>query len=248
MPFGRPLVLDDVKRGEVCALISAGLTMAETARYVGCHPRTIVRAMARDAPFCRAVRQAELTARFDPEVLMRRAATTNWRAAAWLLERTNPRDYGRRTPPRAAAQEIEAACAHVIETAVAEVDDPLRQRKLRATLSAAAREAARGARDPGHGCRRLTSPGRSPDAVTQQFLSARFEAAAAPSPAAAEDIPEDIAEEAAEGVLSAAPVAPADDPVPVVTPGLALPLLLLLLAGALPPPMHVPPSHGVPSS
>jgi hypothetical protein len=143
MPLGRPLALDNVKRGEVVALLNAGLTRREAARYVGCAVRTIVREERRCEQFRRAVRDAELTARFDPETLMRRAAVSNWRAAAWLLERTNPRKFARRPPDACRPADVERACERVIEAGLAAVDDPRARRRAFVRMNAAAEDATR---------------------------------------------------------------------------------------------------------
>lgn len=48
---GRPRVLDEIKRREVCALISAGYSMAGAASYVNCSEKTIRREAERNSQF-----------------------------------------------------------------------------------------------------------------------------------------------------------------------------------------------------
>ena len=98
MPVGRPRALDDVKRGEVCALISAGCSIEAAARYVGCNPSTIRREAARNDDFHERLRRAELAAEIQPLHALQRAAATHWRAAAWLLERTRPDRFAKFPP------------------------------------------------------------------------------------------------------------------------------------------------------
>jgi transposase-like protein len=58
---GRRRALDEVKRREVCALISAGSAIADAARYVGCAASTIHREAMRNPEFREHLRRANLT-------------------------------------------------------------------------------------------------------------------------------------------------------------------------------------------
>ena len=89
--MGRKHVLDEVKQREICALITAGMSLRKVARYVGCDRKTIYRERRADPDFDKRVRRAEMAADLAPLELMRRAAATHWRAAAWLLERSERR-------------------------------------------------------------------------------------------------------------------------------------------------------------
>ncbi len=97
--MGRAKVLDDVKKREVCALVTAGMSLAKVARYVGCCRRTILNERDRDADFDQRMRRAELAAELSPMEAMRRAASTHWRAAAWMLDRQERRETERRVKP-----------------------------------------------------------------------------------------------------------------------------------------------------
>lgn len=92
---GRPRALDDAKRREVCALISAGCGIEGAARYVGCVASTIRREGARNPEFGDAIRRAHVSAELTPLQMMREFARKYWRAAAWLLERTNPQRFAK---------------------------------------------------------------------------------------------------------------------------------------------------------
>lgn len=85
--MGRPRVLDDVKKREVCALLTAGMSLTKAADYVGCDRKTILRERRTDPEFEQRVRRARLAHDLTPREAMRRFASTHWRAAAWLLER-----------------------------------------------------------------------------------------------------------------------------------------------------------------
>lgn len=56
--------------------------------------------------------------RLDPLDLMEIAARAHWRAAAWLLERTRPEEYGRKSASAAPRRQVEAALLHVLEAAL----------------------------------------------------------------------------------------------------------------------------------
>ncbi|TWT30973.1 hypothetical protein KOR34_43460 [Posidoniimonas corsicana] len=98
--MSRPRVLDETKRREVCALLTAGMTLGSAAEYVGCSVKTIRRERDRDDDFDLKVRRAKMAARLGPLQAVRRAAETHWRAAAWLVERQERRDERRRADRR----------------------------------------------------------------------------------------------------------------------------------------------------
>jgi hypothetical protein len=103
---GRPRALDDTKRREICALISAGSGVERAASYVGCSTSTIHREAARNAGFDEQLRRAELAAELEPLQLLRKKANTHWRAAAWLLERFNPERFVKPQPMRVPRDEV----------------------------------------------------------------------------------------------------------------------------------------------
>ena len=74
---------------------------------------------------------------------MRNAASTHWRAAAWLLERTNPQQFDRRRGPGCKPQELHDVVDAVIESAAEEVADPDLRDRLCRRLMAVANRAAR---------------------------------------------------------------------------------------------------------
>jgi hypothetical protein len=104
---GRPRALDDNKRREICALVSTGCGVLGAAHYVGCNPITIRREAARNPEFYEQLRSAELAAQVSPLHALRKAANTNWRAAAWFLERTQPQAFGQRRPKSFTVEEIQ---------------------------------------------------------------------------------------------------------------------------------------------
>jgi hypothetical protein len=120
---GRPRVLDEYKRREVCALVSAGCGIEGAARYVGCNTRTIRREALRNPDFHEQLRNAELACELEPLRAMKRAAATHWRAAAWLLERTQPNRFARRGPDAVTPAELDALMQRLSEAIAAELPD-----------------------------------------------------------------------------------------------------------------------------
>jgi hypothetical protein len=84
---GRPRALDEAKKREICALVAAGSTVSRASRYVGCVHKTVVNEARRDREFAEKLRRAEWQAEMDPLAALKGKAKTNWRAAAFLLNR-----------------------------------------------------------------------------------------------------------------------------------------------------------------
>lgn len=104
--MAQPLKLTDATRDRIVQAILAGNYMETAAAYAGISKQTLYRwiqmADEPDAdPIYRDFRDAVETARAQSEIrnvaLIQKAANDGtWQAAAWYLERTNPRRWGRR--------------------------------------------------------------------------------------------------------------------------------------------------------
>lgn len=92
----RQKTLDEQKKTEICAMLTAGMSLTRVARRVGCDRRSIHRERERDPAFGERVRQARMAAELHPHAAMRRFATQHWRAAAWLIDREDRREEERR--------------------------------------------------------------------------------------------------------------------------------------------------------
>ena len=99
-------MLTEAQRHELVALLAAGHSRRAAARLVGCARSTIYRMEARDPKFAERVARAEGPSespqkKQDPrKIFPTLHQPANWRAAAWVLERLNPEDFG---PPRNAS-------------------------------------------------------------------------------------------------------------------------------------------------
>lgn len=103
---GRPRKLSESKQNEVCALIHAGCTLAAAARYVDCSVLTLQREARRNPDFYEKLRKARYSNELSPIRTLRDAAAHDWRAAAWVLERTQPQHYSKRAANSFSPQEV----------------------------------------------------------------------------------------------------------------------------------------------
>jgi hypothetical protein len=120
---GRRPVLDETKRREIAALLSAGCSQRAAARYVGCARSTIAYTLARDEAFAAMVRKALCNAEVTLIRNIRNAAKKEqyWRAAAWMLERAYPERYARRGPDVITVEQIAGLLSHFSQIVAEEV-------------------------------------------------------------------------------------------------------------------------------
>ncbi len=127
---GRPRVLDDVKRREICALVTAGFELGGAAEYVGCSTSTIRRELKRNMEFRERLRRASLACELDPLNSIRQCARSNWRAAAWYLERVNPERFGKRNPVSYSPAEFQEGFKILIDIIQEEVRSPATRKRI----------------------------------------------------------------------------------------------------------------------
>jgi hypothetical protein len=115
--IGRPRALDRKKKLRIDELVGAGATLGEAACEAGVSLRTVERELHYDPDFARRLREAQ-GCEPDYEKVMQRAARTHWRACAWMLERQDPEQYGRRRASSASPFQVETALGAMIEAAL----------------------------------------------------------------------------------------------------------------------------------
>jgi hypothetical protein len=120
---GRPRVLDEIKRSQVVALVASGYGLVGAAKYVGCDPRSIRREADRDEGFDLELREAEKQAKLCPLEAIRHKAHTHWRAAAWLLERTEPKRFSKQSKASMNPSEIDRLFESVLDRLILELSD-----------------------------------------------------------------------------------------------------------------------------
>ncbi len=93
------------------------------AEHVGCEPDDITAAAKEDPRFREQIADARSDADIDALKLLRRTASQekNWRVAAWILERRNPEEYGRRSPNSFSGEQVMEILGRVLDTVMRSV-------------------------------------------------------------------------------------------------------------------------------
>ena len=93
--MGRPAKYSEERADKVCQALRLGATYRAAAGYAGVSEDTLTRWRANSAGFAENVRSSEATAAIGWLAIIQRAAQAgDWRAAAWLLARRYPHEYG----------------------------------------------------------------------------------------------------------------------------------------------------------
>jgi hypothetical protein len=116
-------VLDPKKRTKICGLLSLGYSRNMAAEYVGCDPSTISRTAKRDEAFRAQLADAESETSIDALRLIRHTGSQEryWRAAAWVLERRHPDEYGRRAPNTFTGEQVMRILERALEVVMPSV-------------------------------------------------------------------------------------------------------------------------------
>jgi hypothetical protein len=117
-PAGRPREFDQPLKSELLDHIGQGASVAQAAHIVGTSLRTVQREAKLNDDFHNDLKLALETAPVNPERLMGRAARAHWRAAAWMLERSDPDRYGKRPPNSCREEELQTIMTQLIELAL----------------------------------------------------------------------------------------------------------------------------------
>jgi len=136
---GRPRLLDEEKKVELCEHVAKGASVEDAAETVGVSLRTVQRERQLDEDFDHEL-QLSLRQPPDPLKMMQHAARAHWRAAAWLLERTDPGNYAKRPQNAASPGQFDAGLKFVMEAALSAIPSELHE-QLYESMAAAAEEA-----------------------------------------------------------------------------------------------------------
>ena len=136
---GRRRLLDPEKKVELCEHVAKGAPVEDAAETVGVSIRTVQRERKLDEDFDHEL-QLSLRATPDPLKMMQAASRTHWRAAAWLLERTDPEKFARRAKNSASPAQFDAGLEFVMEAALAAIPPELHE-QVYEYMAAAAEEA-----------------------------------------------------------------------------------------------------------
>lgn len=104
---GRPCLLSKECEAKLLGAIETGMPLKYAAQYAGICYETMnrwrIRGELENAPpefrhFCQAVRQSQAIAMHKLVSRINKASDTDWRAAAWMLERRHPEEFSRPLP------------------------------------------------------------------------------------------------------------------------------------------------------
>jgi len=120
---GNRPALDEGKKREILAIVSVGCSRRTAAKYVGCAPGTITRTARRDPAFAKALGKADTQSEIANMGNIQRAARKEqyWRAAAWALERKNPREFAPRQPDLVSFDQMKELFVEFAEAIVEDV-------------------------------------------------------------------------------------------------------------------------------
>lgn len=104
----KPIELDDARRRRLLAALEAGATIKMAAAAAGVSEDTLSRWRKAGPDLEADMQQAEAAGAVRAlGVIQEAAASGTWQAAAWLLERRYPGEYGRRVPPVEDSKDLE---------------------------------------------------------------------------------------------------------------------------------------------
>ena len=88
---GRPSIVDEPLKEQICLLLSLGLSRRQAAAYSNTTHVTIANAIQREPEFAERVDRAEQMSVAKPILTIADLSRKNWRAAVWLLTRNERR-------------------------------------------------------------------------------------------------------------------------------------------------------------
>jgi hypothetical protein len=88
--------VDPVLAAKLIEVLTSGATVKDSCAYVGIGVDQFYHDLARFPDFRDAIEKARATAKVSSVAVIRKAATGNWQAAAWFLERSDPANWGRK--------------------------------------------------------------------------------------------------------------------------------------------------------
>lgn len=104
----KPIELDDARRGRLLAALESGATLRMAAAAAGVSEDTLSRWRKTRPGLQAEMDQAEAQGAVKALEQIRAAAQGGaWQAAAWMLERRYPNEYGRRAPAAENVNELE---------------------------------------------------------------------------------------------------------------------------------------------
>lgn len=88
--------VDPVIEAKLIEVLTSGATVRDSCAFVGITAETFYTWCARYSDFSERIEKARATAKISSVAVIRKASQTNWQAAAWFLERSDPANWGRK--------------------------------------------------------------------------------------------------------------------------------------------------------
>lgn len=88
--------VDPVLAEKLIEVLTSGATVKDSCAYVGISTEQFYNDLERFDDFRDKIEKARATAKVSSVAIIRTASKTNWQAAAWFLERSDPASWGRK--------------------------------------------------------------------------------------------------------------------------------------------------------
>lgn len=89
--------VNSATQAQLETVLSSGATVKDACAYVGITTETFYQWCNKYPDFSDTMQKARATAKVASVAVIRQAAKSNWQAAAWFLERSDPESWGRTT-------------------------------------------------------------------------------------------------------------------------------------------------------
>lgn len=126
--------ITEEQKTQICAMAGVGCSLRTATRLAGCADSTVRSLLRRDRAFENRYRKSLQSCELMALRHVQLAGEKNWRAAAWLLERMRPNDYGSPKPDIMTPHQAQLVLSQMGEIKVREVKNPEDRRRARQAL------------------------------------------------------------------------------------------------------------------
>ncbi len=108
---GRPRVVDEQLKGKMVILLATGLSLRQTAAFLGISHPTVSAAIAADPGLAADIADARVRAELHPLAQLIREGGRSWKTAVWLLDYLEKRNEREQTEEEQARKQAKSARA-----------------------------------------------------------------------------------------------------------------------------------------